>query len=59
MMTAQFLSLTGMFLIGVFSAPRTVDWENMSRRKRVLVIAWLIFWLGPPLYFIWTKGVLG
>jgi hypothetical protein len=31
----------------------------MSRRKQFLLLAWLVFWLGPPLYFIWTKGVMG
>ncbi len=41
---------------GLFALP---SWEDLSRRKRFIVIAWLAFWLGPPLYFIWIKGVMG
>jgi hypothetical protein len=48
-----------MFVIGygaVFALP---NWEERSFRQRIAIIAWLIFWLGPPLYFIWIKGVMG
>jgi hypothetical protein len=59
MTTAQMICLFFMLMIGVLSAPTIGIWDDMSRRKRVLLVAWLVFWLGPPLYFIWTKGVLG
>jgi len=55
----QAMCLTLMFVIGygaVFALP---NWEERSFRQRIAIIAWLIFWLGPPLYFIWIKGVMG
>ncbi len=59
MMTDQQSCLLLMFAIGGVSSPLLIGWDHMPRRKRALIIAWLVFWLGPPLYFIWTKGVLG
>jgi hypothetical protein len=60
MTEAQFLSLVLRLMIGTCSwLTMTVDWGHMSRRKQFFIAAWLVFWLGPPLYFIWTKGVLG
>jgi hypothetical protein len=60
MTSTQMICLFFMFCIGGLSAPTIpAFWDEMTRRKRVLLVAWLVFWLGPPLYFIWTKGVLG
>jgi len=56
---AQVICLSIMFVIGyggVFGLP---SWEERSFRQRMAIIAWLVFWLGPPMYFIWTKGVMG
>jgi hypothetical protein len=56
----QFICLFFMFWIGALSgAPILYHWDEMTPRQRALAVAWLVFWLGPPLYFIWTKGVLG
>jgi hypothetical protein len=57
MIPTQALSLFVMFVVGVMSLS-FLD-ERLSRRKRLILIAWVIFWLGPPLYSVWTKGVLG
>jgi hypothetical protein len=57
MITTQALSLLFMFVVGGMGLC-FLD-ERVSRRKRLILIAWAIFWLGPPLYFIWTKGVMG
>jgi hypothetical protein len=57
MTPSQQICLSLMFLIGGMGLC-FLD-EGLSRRKRLILIAWAIFWLGPPLYFIWTKGVLG
>jgi hypothetical protein len=59
MMTAQQSCLLFMFAIGTVSATFLINWDHTPRRQRFLIVAWLVFWLGPPLYFIWTKGVLG
>jgi len=59
MMTAQITCLCFMSLIGTGCLGWVTEWDRMSRRKQFLIAAWLAFWLGPPLYFIWTKGVLG
>jgi hypothetical protein len=59
MMISQETCLLLMLVIGMVSASLLTGWDHMSRRKQFLVVAWLVFWLGPPLYFIWTKGVLG
>jgi hypothetical protein len=48
-----------MFAIGLVSSILLAEWDIMSRRRQFLLVAWLVFWLGPPLYFIWTKGVMG
>jgi len=48
-----------MFLIGGFSSCASAFWSDMTRAQRFLFIAWLAFWLGPPIYFVWTKGVMG
>jgi hypothetical protein len=48
-----------MFFIGMVAIGLITGWDRMPRRKQFFIIAWLVFWLGPPLYFIWTKGVLG
>ena len=58
-MTApQVICLFFMAMIGgitlIFLSP-----EDMSRRKRLALTACAVFWLAPPLYFIWTKGVMG
>jgi hypothetical protein len=37
----------------------TDDWRTTPTRQRIAIAVWLAFWLGPPLYFIWTKGVMG
>jgi len=59
MITAQQICLLLMLAIGVVSFVLLAEWDTMSRRKQFLLLAWLAFWLGPPLYFIWTKGVMG
>ncbi len=61
MTSLQFGCLAAMLAIGMFSIAFFVadNWGRMERRHRILWGAWLVFWLGPPLYFIWTKGVLG
>jgi hypothetical protein len=48
-----------MFVIGAGAIGLITGWDRMPRRKQFFIVAWLVFWLGPPLYFIWTKGVLG
>jgi hypothetical protein len=54
------ISLMVMFWVGVMGfALFASEWKSWPLRKRALAVAWLVFWLGPPLYFIWTKGVLG
>ena len=58
-MTApQVMCLFFMFMIGGVTLNFATD-GDMPRRKRRVLIACAIFWLGPPLYFVWTKGVLG
>lgn len=59
MTDGQVICLSIMFCIGGLSAPAIPFWDEMTPRQRALAVAWLVFWLGPPLYFIWTKGVLG
>jgi hypothetical protein len=59
MMTSQQTCLLLMLAIGVASALLLTGWDHMSRRKQFLVATWLVFWIGPPLYFIWIKGVMG
>ena len=49
-----------MMLIGLASWALIVeDWPDYTRSLRVVALAWLAFWLGPPMYFIWTKVVMG
>ena len=50
-----------MTLIGVASAWRFYEvWDYTLRlHEKMAAALWLAFWLGPPLYFIWTKGVMG
>jgi len=56
----QLICLFFMSCIGGLSAPAIpYHWDKMTPRQRVLGVAWLAFWLGPPMYFLWTKGVLG
>ncbi len=59
MITAQQICLLLMLAIGAVSFVLLAEWDIMSRRRQFLLLAWLVFWLGPPLYFIWTKGVMG
>ncbi len=60
MTDGQIICLFFMFCIGALGVPPIpVLWDEMTPRQRALAVAWLVFWLGPPLYFIWTKGVLG
>ena len=59
MTSAQVTCLSFMFFIGMVAIGLITGWDRMPRRKQFFIIAWLVFWLGPPLYFIWTKGVLG
>jgi hypothetical protein len=58
MTPAQQICLFFMFIIGGTGLVFAAD-SDTPRYKRPLLIAWTIFWLGPPLYFIWTKGVMG
>jgi hypothetical protein len=59
-MTAQTAALFLMTAVGVVSlAWLTDDWRTTPTRQRIAIATWLAFWLGPPLYFIWTKGVMG
>ena len=55
----QVICLSIMFVIGYCGVFGVSNWQERSFRYRMAIIAWLVFWLGPPLYFIWTKGVLG
>lgn len=55
----QTLCLFLMFLIGIMAFPTTAFWADMNKWQRGLLIAWVAFWLGPPIYFVWTKGVMG
>ena len=58
--TAQVMCLLLMFVIGAFSvALMQLGWDHASRLNRALRVAWALFWLVPPLWFIWTKGVMG
>jgi len=58
-MNAQMACLWAMFFIGAMSSGLLFGWDHMSRRMKFLVVAWLVFWLGPPLYVLWTNGVIG
>jgi hypothetical protein len=59
-MSVQHVCLLAMSAVGYWSLAVLTDRDwRLPRRKRILWGAWLVFWLGPPLYFIWTKGVLG
>jgi hypothetical protein len=57
----QVFALLGMFMIGAMSATALSYWQylSLSKPRRFALGAWILFWLGPPLYFIWTKGVMG
>ena len=56
----QILCLIFMFVIGLISSiPISALWDEYSNKLKVLSIGWLVFWLWPPLYFLWTKGVMG
>ncbi len=60
MTDAQVFCLTIMFMTGAVAAAFvTIFWEDMSQRKRRNVMTGLALWLGPPMYFLWTKGVMG
>lgn len=56
----QIASLCMMVSVGVISvAIFEASWSDMTKTQRRLSIAWLTLWFTPPLYFIWTKGVMG
>lgn len=55
----QIFCLVLMFIIGGCSFGASALWSDMTKAQRGLFIAWLAFWLGPPIYFLWTKGVMG
>lgn len=48
-----------MFLVGLMGVPAIASWSDMTKGQQRLLIAWLAFWLGPPIYFVWTIGVMG
>ncbi len=57
---AQVFCLSIMFLSGtITTAFVAIFWEDMSQRKRRYILTGLALWLGPPMYFLWTKGVMG
>lgn len=58
---SQISALILMTLIGLASAWRFYEvWDYTLRlHEKMAAALWLIFWLGPPIYFLWTKGVRG
>jgi hypothetical protein len=59
MMISQETCLLLMLVIGMISTLGFQWWPDWTKVQRRLSILWIVFWLGPPLYFVWTKGVLG
>jgi hypothetical protein len=59
MMTAQVTCLFLMSGILFVSIPGFQWWSDWTKVQRRLFILWIVLWGAPPLYFIWTKGVLG
>lgn len=56
----QNVYLTLMFTLGLaFAVLVQIGWDHASRRNRAYRVAWVLLWLAPPLWFIWTKGVMG
>ena len=59
MVISQVTCLLLMLLIGIISLLGAMWWYDWTKVQRGLFIAWIALWVVPPLYFIWTKGVLG
>ena len=57
--SGQVLCLALMFGVGFISCPFLEGWSEKTKSQQRLLIAWLAFWMAPPLYFVWTKGVMG
>jgi hypothetical protein len=49
-----------MFCLGVcFGLLTAASWSDLSKTNRRILFAWTALWIGPPLYFLWTKGAMG
>ena len=56
----KIMCLFFMFQIGVVSVAVSAEfWKGAGPKGRALMVAWVWFWLIPPLWFLWTKGVMG
>ena len=47
-----------MMIVGVFGAGALAEMKS-KRWRRIAITAWMLVWIGPPLGWIWVKGVMG
>ncbi len=58
MSPGQFVALWICVMVGIIGALPMLDYQASTRTRR-LCIAWLIFWLTPPLIAVYFTAVMG